>query len=75
MISREFRQVLINVKNDRDRDNQGNRINIGANELLNDIPVHPLDVLEGVQFLQGSKSFPWQTLEPLHQRMQQDEQS
>ena len=39
MILRELRKVRINVKDNRDGDDEGNGVEVGTNELLDDIPV------------------------------------
>jgi hypothetical protein len=59
VISREFRQVLVDVKHNGNGDNQDNGVDIGTYELLDDIPVHSLDILEWIVFLQRLKAVPW----------------
>jgi hypothetical protein len=58
MIRGELCQILIDIKDDRDRDDEEDGIDIRSNEFLDDIPVHPLNILEWIVFLQRFKAIP-----------------
>ena len=49
MILGEFRQVVVYVEHDSHRDNQQDREEVCAYKLLDDVPVHALDIPEWVQ--------------------------
>ena len=55
VILREFCEVLIDIEDDRDRDNQRNREEISPYKLLDDIPVYPFDVPEGIEVFENTK--------------------
>ena len=55
MILRELGQILIHIENDRDRDDENDGKEVSANKLLDDIPVEPLDIAEGVDPLQPTE--------------------
>jgi hypothetical protein len=61
MIRGELCQILVDIEDDRDRDDEDDGIDICSNELLDDIPVHPLDILEWIVFLQRFKAIPRQS--------------
>jgi hypothetical protein len=51
VVVRKLSQVLVDIKDDGNRDNQNDGIEIGTNELVDDIPVHSLNEAEWVDFL------------------------
>ena len=55
MVFRELGQVLINVEDYGNGEYQGYREEICSDKLLDDIPVHPLDVTEGVEIFKHSQ--------------------
>ena len=54
MVLREFRQVLIHVKDDGYADDQKNGIDVGANELLDDVSIQPFDIVERIDIFHPS---------------------
>ena len=49
MVWREFRQVLVHVEHDGDGDDERDGVEIGAYELLDDVPIKNLDVASRVE--------------------------
>ena len=75
MVSGELGQVLIDVKYDGYADNQYDGVDVGTDKLINDVPVHSLDIAEGIQLLHPGQSVPRQPAQPLGQRPQQYQQA
>ena len=75
MVLREFRQVLVHVEHDGDGDDERDGVEIGAYELLDDVPVDALDVMQRIAFLHPSQFVPGEFPEPFDDGMKQDEQA
>ena len=75
MVVGEFRQILVDVEDNGYRDNQHDGVDVCADELLDDIPVHTLQIAEGIQLLQRSQAVPRQSPQPLKEWLQHDDQS
>lgn len=71
MILRELGEILVEVEDYGNGDDQGNGEEIGADELLDDIPVQNLDITLGIQEAQEAKVFP----QPPEQGLKAGEQS
>ena len=57
MIFAKLRQIFIDINNYRDTDNQCNRINVGTDKLLNDIPIQSFDITKRIDIAKPCQPF------------------
>jgi hypothetical protein len=56
MVLRKLCQVLIEVEDDGDRDDENDGEEVGANEFLDDVPIHAHDVAKRIEDTQYTEA-------------------